>query len=83
MSEAEIVGLIDEYNAMEAQQDSKLQRIFYLIKNERKGYRRVDFESDILWSNCWSQDWAAINDYRVYIKKLRRKITNYTLGEEK
>lgn len=78
---AEIEQLIEEYNAVEAEQRERLIRLYGLI-DARTGYRRVGF-SDFTWSNCWGWPAETYEEaLRKFVAPLVREIVSADLGGE-
>jgi hypothetical protein len=73
--------LIEEYNAIEAEQTERLRALFDFV-NARKGYRAVKFGQSEMWSNCWGISTLKTNVHRQFVDSLARPITEFVPGEE-
>lgn len=49
----EIDVLVEEFNKTEDEQARRMVQLYDLL-NARRGYRRVNFGHNHLWSNCWN-----------------------------
>lgn len=73
-----ISEMVSEYNEIEQEQQARLRAIFGAVK-ARKGYRHVNFENDVMWSNCWESPDRLDN---IFFSKLQRSITEVHEGNE-
>jgi hypothetical protein len=82
MTEQEVNVLIAEYNAVEAQQTTRLRAIFDFVK-ARKYYRIVKFGSPACDAWCtWDSTLAINHDYARFVDNMARPITEFVPGEE-
>ena len=81
--ELEAEQLIKTYNQNAGEQFQRLCRLFYILKNERKGgSRRVEFSSGEHWGTN-NFHFSDKFDKRLTLNRFDLRINSIKLGEEK
>ena len=70
--------LVNEDNAVEADQLARLKQIFSIVK-EGKGYRHVKFSHGDQWTNCWQGPDRL--DAKMHINRMQQLIKDVDSGD--